>query len=485
MDEAAVRRRKSGAAAMDNAMPYIVSHSWEIAMNQRDTTPSPAEPDTAAASMQALWMPFTANRAFKKAPRLLVAAQGMHYRSSDGREVLDGTSGLWCVNAGHGREPIVRAIQQQAARMDYAPPFQLGHPLEFEAAEALSAIAPGRLKRVFFTNSGSESVDTALKIALAYHRARGQGQRGVFIGRERGYHGVGFGGISVGGIPGNRKMFHGALLPHVDHLPHTHDLEHQGFSRGQPEWGAHLADELERLVQLHDASNIAAVIVEPVAGSAGVLVPPRGYLQRLRSLCDRHGLLLVFDEVITGYGRLGAPFAAQALGVLPDIMVTAKAVNNGSVPLGAVFVREDLADTVLDAAADGAIELPHGYTYSGHPLATAATLATQRLYADEGLLERARRDGLDLHFEQALHALRDCPNVRDIRNLGLMGAVELHPRGDAAGQRGHEVFQRCFELGALVRYTGDTIALSPPLIIERSQIDRLADTLRQALRETR
>ncbi len=308
-------------------------------MNARENSQSPQAAPPAAAPMQALWMPFTANRAFKSAPRMLVQASGMYYRSDDGRQILDGAAGLWCVNAGHCREPITRAIQEQAARMDYAPSFQLGHPLEFEAAQVLADIAPGRLKRVFFTNSGSESVDTALKIALAYHRARGQGQRTVFVGRERGYHGVGFGGISVGGIPGNRKVFHGALLPHVDHLPHTHDLEHQGFSRGQPAWGAHLADELERIVQLHDASNIAAVIVEPVAGSTGVLVPPQGYLQRLRALCDKHGLLLVFDEVITGYGRLGAPFAAQALGVMPDIMVTAKAVNNGTVPLGAVFVR--------------------------------------------------------------------------------------------------------------------------------------------------
>ena len=454
-------------------------------MNARENSQSPQAAPPAAAPMQALWMPFTANRAFKSAPRMLVQASGMYYRSDDGRQILDGAAGLWCVNAGHCREPITRAIQEQAARMDYAPSFQLGHPLEFEAAQVLADIAPGRLKRVFFTNSGSESVDTALKIALAYHRARGQGQRTVFVGRERGYHGVGFGGISVGGIPGNRKVFHGALLPHVDHLPHTHDLEHQGFSRGQPAWGAHLADELERIVQLHDASNIAAVIVEPVAGSTGVLVPPQGYLQRLRALCDKHGLLLVFDEVITGYGRLGAPFAAQALGVIPDIMVTAKAVNNGTVPLGAVFVREDLVDTVLDAAAQGAIELAHGYTYSGHPLAAAATLATQRLYAEEGLLERVRRDGLDSEWEQALHALRDAPHVRDIRNIGLMGAVELQPRADGAGLRGQEVFARCFALGALVRYTGDTIALSPPLIIERAQIEQLTETLRRALRETR
>lgn len=454
-------------------------------MNPRHIPSAVAETVDRRPPMDSLWMPFTANRAFKSAPRLLVAAEGMHYRSDDGRSILDGTAGLWCVNAGHAREPITRAIQEQAARMDYAPSFQMGHPVEFEAAEALARIAPGRLKRVFFTNSGSESVDTALKIALAYHRARGQGQRNVFIGRERGYHGVGFGGISVGGIPGNRKVFHGALLPHVDHLPHTHDPEHQGFSRGQPAWGAHLADELERLVQLHDASNIAAVIVEPVAGSTGVLVPPQGYLQRLRALCDKHGLLLVFDEVITGYGRLGAPFAAQALGVLPDMIVSAKAVNNGTVPLGAVFVRDDLADTVLEAAADGAIELAHGYTYSGHPLAAAATLATQRLYADEGLLERVRRDGIDSYWEQALHELRDSPHVRDIRNIGLMGAVELHPRPEGAGQRGHEVFTRCFELGALVRCTADTIALSPPLIIERAHIDQLTDTLRRALRDTR
>lgn len=432
-------------------------------------------------AMEPLWMPFTANRQFKSAPRLLVGAQGMYYRTHDGRLVLDGTAGLWCVNAGHGRAEISAAIARQAQEMDYAPPFQMGHPLQFEAASLLADIAPGDLKKVFFTNSGSESVDSALKIALAYHRARGDGTRTLFIGRERGYHGVGFGGISVGGMVANRKVFRGSLLPNVDHLPHTYSAQHQSFSRGEPQWGAHLADDLERLVALHDASNIAAVIVEPVAGSTGVLVPPKGYLQRLRSLCDKHGILLIFDEVITAYGRLGTPFAAQYFEVTPDIITTAKAVNNAAVPMGAVFVRNDIYDTIVNAAPEGTVEFFHGYTYSGHPLAMAAVVATQQIYRREHLLTRVRDEGIAAYWEQALHALRDARHVQDLRNIGLIGGIELQSRPSAFGKRAHEAFIGCYERGVLVRYTGDTIALSPPLIIERSQIDQIMSTIREVL----
>ncbi len=437
--------------------------------------------DLDAHQLDALWMPFTANRQFKAAPRLLVGAKGMYYRSHDGRTILDGVAGLWCVNAGHGRDEIHAAMMQQMQEMDYAPPFQMGHPRQFEAAAMLAQIAPADLRKVFFTNSGSESVDTALKIALAYHRARGEGTRTLLIGRERGYHGVGFGGISVGGMPANRKVFHGSLLPNVDHLPHTHDLEHQAFSRGQPVWGAHLADDLERLVTLHDASNIAAVIVEPMAGSTGVLIPPQGYLERLRTICDRHGIVLIFDEVITGFGRLGTPFAAQYFNVIPDIITTAKAVNNAAAPMGAVLVRESIHDAIVHGAPGGAVEFFHGYTYSGHPLASAAAVAAQKLYARDGLLTRARREGLDRYWEDAVHSLRDAAHVRDIRNLGLVAGIELMARPGAAGQRAFDVFVTCYELGVLLRYTGDTIALSPPLIIERGQIDQIVDTLRKAL----
>ncbi len=447
----------------------------DTASNTRGVAPDPQQLD-------ALWMPFTANRQFKAAPRLLVGAKDMHYRSHDGRLILDGIAGLWCVNAGHGREEITRAMEQQLREMDYAPPFQMGHPVQFEAARLLAAVAPDDLTKVFLVNSGSEAVDTALKIALAYHRARGDGTRTLLVGRERGYHGVGFGGISVGGIPANRKVFHGNLLPNVAHLPHTHDLAHQAFSRGQPAWGAHLADALEHLVQQHDASNIAAVIVEPLAGSTGVLVPPRGYLERLRSICTRHGILLIFDEVITGFGRLGTPFAAQYFNVLPDIITSAKAVNNAAAPMGAVFVREGIHETVTGGAPEGSIELFHGYTYSGHPLCSAATVAAQQLYARDGLLTRVRREGLDAYWENALHDLRDAPHVKDIRNLGLIGAVELLSRPGQPARRAYDVFVKCFELGVLVRQTGDTIALSPPLILERGHVDQIVDTLRQALR---
>ncbi|MFM8801636.1 MAG: aspartate aminotransferase family protein, partial [Tagaea sp.] len=367
-------------------------------------------------NLEALWMPFTANRQFKKKPRLLARAKGMHYYTPDGREILDGTAGLWCVNAGHGREKIVEAIAKQAGTMDYAPGFQMGHPIQFEFASRLQAMLPGDLDKVFFTNSGSESVDTALKIALAYHRAKGQGQRVRFIGRERGYHGVGFGGISVGGMVANRKQF-GLQLPYVDHLPSTHLPDKNRFVCGQPEHGAELADALEKLIALHDASTIAAVIVEPLAGSTGVLVPPKGYLQRLRAICDAHGILLIFDEVITGFGRLGASFAAEKFGVTPDLMTVAKGITNAAVPMGAVFARKELYDAMMNGP-ENMIELFHGYTYSGHPLACAAGLATLDIYREEGLFERAA--GLAPYWEDAVHSLKSRRNVVDVRNLGLV-----------------------------------------------------------------
>ncbi|MCA3247741.1 MAG: aspartate aminotransferase family protein [Azospirillum sp.] len=428
-------------------------------------------------NLEALWMPFTANRQFKKKPRLLARAKGMHYYTPDGREILDGTAGLWCVNAGHGREKIVEAIAKQAGTMDYAPGFQMGHPIQFEFASRLQAMLPGDLDKVFFTNSGSESVDTALKIALAYHRAKGQGQRVRFIGRERGYHGVGFGGISVGGMVANRKQF-GLQLPYVDHLPSTHLPDKNRFVRGQPEHGAELADALEKLIALHDASTIAAVIVEPLAGSTGVLVPPKGYLQRLRAICDAHGILLIFDEVITGFGRLGASFAAEKFGVTPDLMTVAKGITNAAVPMGAVFARKELYDAMMNGP-ENMIELFHGYTYSGHPLACAAGLATLDIYREEGLFERAA--GLAPYWEDAVHSLKSRRNVVDVRNLGLVAGIELDPRKGMPTARAYDVLVDCFDAGVLVRTTGDIVALSPPLIVEKPQIDRIVDTLGQAI----
>jgi beta-alanine--pyruvate transaminase len=436
---------------------------------------------TASPPLDAQWMPFTANRAFKRAPRLLARAKDMHYVTDDGRPVLDGVAGLWCVNAGHCRELIVRAIQDAAARMDYAPPFQMGHPAAFALAARLAAMLPDALRdldRVFFVNSGSEAVDTALKMALAYHQARGEPERVRFVGRQRGYHGVGFGGISVGGIENNRKAFAAQLLPHVDHLPHTHDLAHNAFSRGQPAWGAHLADELEAIVARRGAGTIAAVVVEPVAGSTGVLLPPVGYLERLRAICDRHGVLLIFDEVITGFGRVGASFAAERFGVLPDLMTVAKGLTNGAVPMGAVFARRGVYDAIVDAAPSG-IEFFHGYTYSGHPLACAAALATLDVYEGEGLFARAA--AMAPRWEEAVHALRDVPHVVDVRNIGLVAAIELESRPGAVGARAYEAFVECFRAGLLVRVTGDVIALSPPLIIEESHIDEALGILRRAL----
>ena len=428
--------------------------------------------------LESFWMPFTANRAFKKNPRMLVEAEGMHYTTADGRRILDGTAGLWCVNAGHRREKIVKAIQKQAEKLDYAPSFQMGHPLSFELASRLTTMLPG-YDRVFFTGGGSESVDTALKIAIAYHRVRGEGTRTRLIGRERGYHGVGFGGISVGGIVSNRKFF-GSLLPGVDHLPHTHSPENQAFTRGQPAWGGHLAEELERLVTLHDASNIAAVIVEPVAGSTGVLIPPQGYLQKLRSICDKHGILLIFDEVITGFGRLGAGFATEYFGVKPDLITTAKGLTNGCVPMGAVFAKQGIYDTFMDKAPEGTIELFHGYTYSGHPLAAAAGLATLDVYKEEGLFERAAE--LAPYWEDAVHSLKGTGPVIDLRNLGIIAGIELEGIPGKPTARAMEAFTKAYEKGLLIRTTGDIIALSPPLILEKSHIDEMFGTLGDVLK---
>lgn len=428
--------------------------------------------------LSAFWMPFTANRQFKKAPRMFVAAKDMHYTTSDGRQVLDGTAGLWCVNAGHARPRIVEAIANQAAELDYAPAFQMGHPKAFELANRLVDLAPQGLDHVLFTNSGSESVETALKVALAYQRVKGQGSRTRLIGRERGYHGVNFGGISVGGIVSNRKMF-GTLLGGVDHLPHTHNLGKNAFSKGLPEHGLDLADELERIVTLHDASTIAAVIVEPVAGSTGVLIPPAGYLQRLRDITKKHGILLIFDEVITGYGRLGTPFAADYFGVVPDIMVTAKGLTNGVIPMGAVMVSAEIHDAFMDGP-EHVIEFFHGYTYSGNPVASAAGLATLETYREEGLLTRGAE--LAKAWEDALHSLKGERHVIDIRNIGLVGAIELEPIAGQPTKRAFSAFLRCFEDGYLIRTTGDIIAMSPPLIISEAQIGELVDGVRTALR---
>ncbi|MDI3307643.1 MAG: aspartate aminotransferase family protein [Acetobacteraceae bacterium] len=429
-------------------------------------------------NLDAFWMPFTDNRYFKSNPRLLARAEGMSYFTPDGREVLDGTAGLWCCNAGHGRREITEAIQKQAAVMDFAPTFQLGHPVAFEAAARVAEMTPDGLDRVFFTNSGSESADTALKIALAYHKARGESSRVRLIGRERGYHGVGFGGMSVGGIGPNRKQF-GALLPYVDHLPHTHGLKENLFAKGQPEHGANLADALENLVALHGAETIAAVMVEPVAGSTGVLVPPKGYLERLRTICDKYGILLIFDEVITGFGRLGTPFGAERLGVTPDIMTMAKGLTNAAVPMGAVAVRNGIYDTIVNGSPAG-IELFHGYTYSGHPLAAAAAIATLDLHRREDLPGRAR--AMEPYWQEAAHSLRGLPNVIDIRDYGLIAGIELAPRPGKPTQRGMDVFRRCFDNGVLVRVTGDIVALSPPLIVEKPHVDRIFGTLSDAIR---
>jgi len=428
-------------------------------------------------NLEAFWMPFTANRQFKSNPRMFVAAKDMHYTTSEGRQVLDGTAGLWCCNAGHGRPKIVEAIQKQAAELDYAPAFQMGHPKAFELAARLAAKLPKPLDHVFFTNSGSESVDTALKIALAYQRQIGQGTRTRLIGRERGYHGVGFGGISVGGIVANRRTF-GTMLTGTDHIRHTHDIKRNAFTRGEPDYGAEFAEDLISVINLHDPSTIAAVIVEPVAGSTGVLIPPKGYLKRLREICDQHGILLIFDEVITGFGRLGTPFAADYFDVVPDLITTAKGITSGVVPMGAVFCSSDIYNAFM-TGPENMIELFHGYTYSAHPLACAAALATLDTYEEEGLLTRAA--DLASYWEDAVHSMKDCPNVIDIRNLGLIGAIELEPIAGAPTKRAFSAFLEAYEKGLLIRTTGDIIALSPPLIISKAQIDELFGTLRDVL----
>ena len=424
------------------------------------------------------FMPFTANRSFKNEPRLLVSAEGMYYTSKDGRQILDASAGLWCVNAGHGRKKIVEAVQAQVATMDFAPTFQMGHPAAFELASRVGALAPEGLETVFFANSGSEAVDTALKIALAYHRSRGEAQRVRFVGRERGYHGVGFGGISVGGISANRKMF-GSMLPYVDHLPHTHNLKEMAFSRGQPDWGAHLADDLERICALHDPSTIAAVIVEPVAGSTGVLVPPKGYLEKLREITQKHGILLIFDEVITGFGRLGKSFASEYFGITPDMMTIAKGLTNATVPASGVVLKPEIYEALLQGP-EWMVEFAHGYTYSAHPLAVAAGLATLDVYKEEDLFSR----GNDLApvLEEAVHSLKGEPHVIDIRNIGLMAAVELAPVQGAVGKRGYDAFLKAYEAGVYIRLAGDVLAFSPPLIAEPQQIETMVETLRKVLR---
>ena len=429
--------------------------------------------------LESLFMPFTANRQFKARPRMLSKAAGMYYWTPDGRQVLDGTAGLWCVNAGHGRQEITDAVSKQLATLDYAPAFQMGHPVMFELANRLAKLAPQGLDHVFFAGSGSESVDTALKMALGYHAVKGDPRRTRLIGRARGYHGVGFGGISVGGITPNRKMWNNALIPGTEHLPHTHDLARNAFSRGLPQHGAELADDLERMVALCDSSTIAAVIVEPIAGSTGVLLPPVGYLKRLRDICTRYGILLIFDEVITAFGRTGSAFAATEFGVTPDLITCAKGLTNGVIPMGAVILSKAIYDAYM-SGPDG-IELFHGYTYSGHPVAAAAGLATLDIYERDGLLTRARQ--LHKEWEEAAHSLKGLPHVIDIRNYGLILGLELAPIAGSPGKRAFEVFTKAFEQGCLVRQTGDIIALSPPLIAESKHIDQLFSTLRNILKD--
>jgi beta-alanine--pyruvate transaminase len=429
--------------------------------------------------LEALWLPFTPNRAFKKAPRLISRSKDMHYYTPEGREILDATAALWCCNAGHNRPPIVEAIQRQAAELDFSPTFQFAHPKVFALAARLTAMAPGDLDHAFFTNSGSEACDTALKIALAYHNVQGQGSRQRLIGRERGYHGVGFGGISVGGMVNNRKFF-GSLIAGTDHLPATYNREQQAFTKGEPEWGGHLADDLERIVALHDASTIACVIVEPMAGSTGVLPPPKGYLQKLRAICDKYGILLIFDEVITGFGRLGAAFAAERYGVIPDMITFAKGVTSGTVPMGGVLVRKHIYDAFMKGP-EHAIELFHGYTYSGHPLACAAALASLDVYRDEKLFERAKT--LEPKWYDALMTLKGLPNVLDIRCLGLTGAIDLAPSSAGGGARGYKAVEHSFhEAGIMIRISGDTIELTPPLIISENQIGEIVDKVGQTIK---
>lgn len=431
------------------------------------------------AALRAWWMPFTHNRHFKSHPRLITSGQGAYYTLADGRRIFDGLSGLWCCPLGHSPERVVEAVQRQVATLDFSPSFQMGHPAAFSLAERIARFAGRPNDRVFFVNSGSEAVDTALKIAVAYHRVRSEGSRTRIIGRERGYHGVGMGGISVGGIVSNRKMFAPLMIPGVDHLPHTFDPKHMGFSRGQPEWGVHLADELERLVTLHDASNIAAVIVEPMQGSTGVIVPPQGYLKRLREICTRHGILLIFDEVITGFGRLGTPFAADFFDVKPDLITFAKAVNNAAAPLGGVLVSDSIYDAFM-SGPEHLIEFFHGYTYSGHPLSVAAAHATLDELLERRLIDRAAK--LAPVLEEAIHSLRGEPLVADIRNLGLAAAVDITPIPGKPALRAFQVFEQAFSRGLLPRFTGETIALAPPFISTEDEVRNAIEVLRAALR---
>jgi beta-alanine--pyruvate transaminase len=428
--------------------------------------------------LAAFWMPYTPNRAFKKRPRFISRAKDMHYFTPEGREILDSSAGLWCCNAGHNRPTIVEAIQRQAAELDFSPTFQFSHPLAFQLSSRLAALAPADLDHVFFTNSGSEAADTALKIALAYHNVRGQGARQRLIGRERGYHGSGFGGVAVGGMVNNRKHY-GMLLAGTDHLPSTYNREHQAFSKGEPEWGGHLADALDGLVGLHDASTIAAVMVEPMAGSTGVIPAPKGYLQKLRAICDKYGILLIFDEVITGFGRLGAAFAAERYGVIPDMITFAKGVTSGTVPMGGVIVRKGIYDAFMNGP-EHAIELFHGYTYSGHPLACAASLATLDLYRDEKLFQRSK--ALEPKWCDALMTLKGLPNVLDIRCVGLTGAIDLAP-STGPGLRGYAALEYSFhEAGIMLRLSGDCIELTPPLIISENQIDEIVDKVGRTIK---
>jgi beta-alanine--pyruvate transaminase len=442
-------------------------------MNARDL------PDMSNINLQHYWMPFTDNRRFKARPRLIASAKDMYYTTVEGKQVLDGLATLWCVNAGHGRPRIVEAIRKQAGELDFASSFALGHPLPFRLAERIAAVAPKGMERVFFTNSGSEAVDTALKIAIAYHRLRGEASRTRFIGRERSYHGVNIGGTSVGGVAYNRRAYSGILMPGVDHLRHTHDLSRNSFSKGEPRHGAELANELEeRLIALHDASNIAALIIDPVAASGGVLVPPKGYLARLREICTKHGILLIFDEVITGWGRLATPFAAQHFGVEPDLMTFAKGITSGAVPLGGVIVKNGIYDTFMNAQGSG-MEFFHGYTYSGHPLACAAGIAALETYEEEKLFDRTE---LAAYFEQGVHSLKGLPHVVDCRNLGLIGAIELASRPGAPSERGYEVFEKCWDKGVFVRPVGDAVAFCPPLIAQNKHLDQMFSTVAEVLK---
>ena len=432
-----------------------------------------------ATAVDAYWMPFTANRDFKQNPRVIVGAEGHYYLTDDGRRVYDAFSGLWTCGVGHCHPRIVEAVQQQVAKLDYAIAFQMGHNKAFELAERVTALAPEGLGRVFFTNSGSESVDSALKIALAYHRANGEGHRTRLIGRERGYHGVNFGGMSVGGMFPNRKVFSPALIPGVDHLRHTFNLEENAFTRGQPQWGAHLAEDLERLCLLHDGSNIAAVIVEPVPGSSGILPPPVGYLERLREICDQHGILLIFDEVISAFGRLGEPFAAHRFGVTPDLITTAKGLTNGVIPMGGVLIQDRIYEKLMSGPQQ-MIELFHGYTYSGHPVACAAGLASLDVYEEEGTFQQVRE--LEPLFEDAIHSLADHPLVTDVRNFGLMGGIDLAPREGAPGMRGLEVHKKCFwEEDIVVRHSADLLQFSPFLNSRPDDITMTFETVRKVL----